>query len=98
MGTSASWYNRRCKHFDEVKLIKPTVVMAVETGRSPFAVGEHCVNSVSLLRMDVERIIFAIYNQDQEEWLSGLAALRDALCTVWTLAVGERPSGNQPVL
>lgn len=41
--------------------------------------GEHCVNSVLLLRTDLGRILLAIYNQDQEGGLSGLAVLREAL-------------------
>lgn len=35
--------------------------------RSPFSVGEYCADLVSLWKFDVERILFAIYDQDQEE-------------------------------
>lgn len=48
------------------------------------------MNSGSWLRTDVERILFAIYNQDQEECLSGLAALRAALFALSGLWVQER--------
>lgn len=60
----------------QVKLIQSIVVTAVETMRSPFALGEHCVNSVPLQQIDVERILFAVYNHDREGWPRGSAALR----------------------
>lgn len=41
--------------------------MAEETMRSPFSVGEYCANSVSSWKFDVERILLAICDRDQEE-------------------------------
>lgn len=51
--------------------------MAEETMRSPFSVGEYCVNSVSLWKFDMESILFAIYDQDQEECFQDSGVLVD---------------------
>lgn len=65
--------------------------MAEETMRSPFSVGEYCEDSVSLWKFDVERILFAIYDQDQEECSHDSGVLiDDALFGLFGLWLQER--------
>lgn len=65
--------------------------MAEETTRSPFSVGEYCADLVSLWKFDVERILFAIYDQDQEECSHDSGVLiDDALFGLFGLWLQER--------